>query len=283
MLSQVVLNGIVMGATIALMAIGLSLIFGILRIINFAHGEFYMLGGVVLFFMVVQAGVGNVWVSTIIAIAAVGLLGWISDKVIFRRFHGNLIGGCLAALALLLVFQNVTWIIFGPNPGTVPSFVTGQLKIFGASVTAERLLIVVASVAVILSLGWFVSYTKLGKSIRAVQQDSEAALTLGISVKNISALAFGIATGLAALGGALLAPLSYVSPAMGALPLTFAFIVVIIGGMGSIVGALIAGFVIGFQQSFTSSYLGPEFSLGVAFGLAMLMLIFRPRGIMGHA
>ena len=283
MLSQVILNGIVSGATFALMAIGLTLIFGILRIINFAHGEFYMIGAVILFYLVALLGAGTIWVSVIIAIVAVGLLGWVADRLIFRRFHGNLVGGALAALALLLILQNVAWRIFGPNPEIVPSFVTGQIEIFGAMVTAERLLIVGASVAVILGLGWFIGYTKMGRSIRAVQQDSEAALTQGVSIKYISGISFGIATALAALAGALLAPLSFVNPEMGATPLTYAFIVVIIGGMGSIVGALIAGFVIGFQLSFTSSYWGPEFTLAVSFGLAILMLIFRPRGLMGHA
>ncbi|MBI4186995.1 MAG: branched-chain amino acid ABC transporter permease [Chloroflexi bacterium] len=282
MLSQVILNGIVLGATIALMAIGLTLIFGILRLINFAHGEFYMLGAVVSFYLIGVAGVPNI-LSLVLAIIAIGLLGWISSRLVFRRFYGNLIGGCLAALALLLIFRNVTWMIFGPSSKTIPTYVSGQVQIFGAAVTAERLLIVGAAVAAILILGWFIKYTRLGKSVRAVQQDGEAALVQGISVKFVSGLSVGIATALAALGGALLAPLSVVSPGMGATPLVFAFIAVIIGGMGSTIGTLLAGFIIGFQQSFTSSFLGPQFSLGVSFGLAMLMLAFRPRGLMGHA
>ena len=116
-----------------------------------------------------------------------------------------------------------------------------------------------------------------------MQQDSEAALSLGISVKLVAGLAFGIAIALAALAGVLLAPLYYVNPGIGFAPLIFAFIVVVIGGMGSILGALIAAFIIGFQQSFTSTFWSAELSLALSFGLAMLVLIFRPRGLMGHA
>ncbi len=147
----------------------------------------------------------------------------------------------------------------------------------------ERLLIVSVSLAVILGVAWLISYTKLGKAMRAVQQDSEAALTQGISVNRICGIAFGIATALAALAGILMAPLYYINPAMGLSPLIFAFIVIIIGGMGSVMGAFIASFIIGFQQSFTSTFLAPELAMGVSFGLAILMLIFRPRGLMGHA
>lgn len=281
MIAQLALNGLVLGSTIALMAIGFTLIFGILRIVNFWHGEAYMLGAVFVFFLMIEAGVNYV-PALIIATAAVGLLGWGADKVIFHRFHGNLMGGVVAAIALSLGFQNIMWFIFGPRPRAVPSVVVGNVEIFGVSVSAERLLIVGISFAVILALAWFIRYAKLGKAMRAVQQDSEAALTLGISAKHICALTFGMATGLAALAGSLIAPLYSINPAMGTEALLLAFIVVLLGGLGSVLGAFIASFIIGFQQSFTSAYLGPEFALGISFGIALLVLILLPRGLMGH-
>lgn len=281
MLAQVILNGLVMGATIALMSTGLTLIFGILRIVNFWHGEAYMLGAVVVFYCVAQAKTGYI-LASVIAIAAVGMLGWTSDKIIFRRFHGNLMGGVIAAIALSIGFQNITWLVFGPRPKSVPSVVTGQLHIFGASLAKERLLVIIVSFVAISGLAWFIKYTKLGKAMRSVQQDSEAAITLGISARNICAVTFGIATALAALAGVVISPLYSINPAMGFAPLMFAFIVIIVGGMGSVTGAFLASYIIGLQQSFTSTFWGPHLAMAASFGLAMLILFLLPRGLMGH-
>ncbi len=281
MIAQIILNGLMMGAAIALMAIGLTLIFGILRTVNFWHGEAYMFGAVVVFYCVVKAGI-NYWLGVVVAVAVIGALGWISDRLIFRRFHGNLMGGAIAAIAISMGFQNITWLIFGTRPQKIPSIVTGQWRIFGAVITAERLLIIVVSLTVISALIWFIKHHKFGKAMRAVQEDSEAALTLGINVGRVCALTFGIATALAALAGAIIAPVFFIDPIMGSGPLMYAFIVIILGGMGSVMGAFIASFIIGFQQSITASFWGPQFSMGVSFGLALIVLILRPRGLMGH-
>jgi len=152
----------------------------------------------------------------------------------------------------------------------------------GVSISMERLLILAVSIVVMIILFWFIKYTKVGKAMRAVQQDSEAALTMGINVKFICGLTFGIATALAALAGALVGPLFSVSPSMGTQPLIFAMAVVIVGGLGSVMGAFIASILIGFQQSFTEAYWGPQFALAVSFGMALLILLFRPKGLMGH-
>lgn len=281
MVPQIVLNGLVMGMMIALMAMGLSLIYGIMRVVNFAHGEFYMFAAVIAFFMIMQAGVSFIWAS-LVALAAIGLFGWGLDKLIFHRFRGSVVEGSIAAIALSMGFQSIAWIICGPISKGIPSIITGRVEIFGAVMAAERLLIAGVAIAVIAALAWFIGYTNIGKAMRAVQQDAEAALTLGISVSHICALAFGIATALAALAGVLMAPVYSVNPVMGYMPLTFALIVVILGGMGSILGAFIAALIIGFQQSLTGTLLSTELAMGIGFGLAMLILIFRPKGLMGH-
>lgn len=282
MTAQLIINGLVLSLTIALMSAGMTLIFGILRVVNFAHGEFYMFGAVIAFFAMNRAGMGYVEAS-IMAIATVGLLGWVANRLVFRRFHGKLIEGCIAAIALSIGFQQVGWIIFGPHQQILTPPLTGSVEIFGAIVTMDRLLVIGVALVVILGLAWLIRYTKLGRSMRAVQQDSEAALTLGISVNRVAGLTFGIATALAALAGTLVGTVYTVYPTMGMLPLTFAFIVIIVGGMGSVMGAFIAAFIIGFQHSLTSTFWGPQFALGLSLGLAILMLIFRPRGLMGHA
>jgi len=282
MTAQLIINGLVLSLTIALVAAGMTLIFGILRVVNFAHGEFYMFGAVIAFFAMNRAGMGYIEAS-ILAVAAIGLGGWVINRLVFRRFHGKLIEGCIAAIALSIGFQQVGWIIFGPHQQILTSPLTGSVEIFGAIVTMDRLLIIGVALVVILGLAWLIRYTKLGRSMRAVQQDSEAALTLGISVYRVAGLTFGIATALAALAGTLVGTVYTVYPTMGMLPLTFAFIVIIVGGMGSVMGAFIAAFIIGFQHSLTSTFWGPQFALGLSLGLAILMLIFRPRGLMGHA
>jgi branched-chain amino acid transport system permease protein len=281
MTGQLILNSFELGAEIALLAIGFTLIFGILRIVNFWHGEAFMLGAVIVFYIVVSLGLSYIW-GLLIAVLAVGLLGWGSDKLIFRRFHGNLVGGAVAGIAISLGLQNIMWYVFGPRPRSIPQVISGTTHIFGATISNERLLIIGVSFGVIILLAWVIGYTKLGKAMRAVQEDSEAAATMGISVNQICALTFGIATALAALAGGLVAPLFSINPAMGVEPLLFAFIVVVLGGLGSITGAFIASFIIGFQQSFTTAYWSGQFALAVSFGLAMLLLIFRPRGLLGH-
>jgi len=140
----------------------------------------------------------------------------------------------------------------------------------------------IVSLVTILALTWFIKYHRVGKAMRAVSQDSEAARVQGISSMRISALAFGLATALAALAGVLVAPNTFINPAMGSVPLTFAFIVVIIGGMGSVAGSLIASMIIGLQQNLTALWLGEQWSICVAFALAIIVLVVSPRGLMGH-
>ena len=281
MAAQVIMNSIVLGLTLALMGIGLTLIYGILLVVNFAHGEFYMLGAVFLYYVVNMSHLGY-WGSAIIAIVAVGVLGWVLEVLVFRRFHGDLIGGAIAAIALTVGIESITWEVWGPRTRAVAVPVQGTTHFFGAVITNDRLLMAIVSLVTILALTWFIKYHKVGKAMRAVSQDSEAARVQGISSMRISALAFGLATALAALAGVLVAPNTFINPAMGSVPLTFAFIVVIIGGMGSVAGSLIASMIIGLQQNLTALWLGEQWSICVAFALAIIVLVVSPRGLMGH-
>jgi len=278
---QIILNGFVLGATISLMAIGFTLIFGILRVVNFWHGEAYMFGAVIVFFMYQQAKVNYV-LAVIVAVAAVAALGLLSDQTIMRRFRGDLMGGAIATIALYLLFQNAMWYILGGRPRGVRKVLPGNITLLNTHISWERLMVVIVSFVAIAALGLFINRTRVGKMMRAVQQDSEAAQIQGIRANRIYGLTFAIGTGLAALAGALIAPIYSITPVMGAGPLMLTFIVVIVGGLGSISGAFIAAFIIGFQQSFTAAYLGPDLSLAVSFGLALLILLIRPTGLRGQ-
>ena len=281
MVMQVVLNGVVLGAMIALVALGFTLLFGVLRIVNFAHGTFYMLGAVIAFYIMQQSGVSFACAS-VIAVGGVGLLGWAADRLIMYRFHGNLMEAMIVSIALMLGVQELLYILWGPVQRGVPSVVTGMVKAFGVVISAERILTVVIAIASIVGLTLFIKKSRLGKAMRATQQDSEAASTLGVNTNYICGMTFAIAAGLAALAGVLQAPVTSIHPGIGTLPLYLAFIVVILGGLGSIPGTLIASFIIGLQQSFTATYWSSEFTVAVSFAVAMVILLFRPKGIMGH-
>jgi branched-chain amino acid transport system permease protein len=278
---QVALNGIVLGSTIALVALGFTLLFGVLRIVNFAHGTFYMLGAVIAFYVMQQADISFTLASAI-AVGSVGLLGWVTDRFIMHRFHGNLMGGMIASIALMLGVQELLYILWGPVQRGVPSVVTGMIEAAGVVISAERILTIVISIAAILGLTFFIRRSRLGKAMRATQQDSEAASTLGINTYHICGITFAIATGLAALAGVLQAPVTTIHPGIGTLPLYLAFIVVILGGLGSIPGTLTASFIIGLQQSFTATYWRSEFTVAASFALAMIILLVRPKGLMGN-
>jgi len=281
MIEQLIMNGFVLGATIALMSTGMNLVFGILRVVNFYHGEAFMFGAAIVYFLSVTAGL-NYWLSLLIAVVLVGLLGWGLDKAIFKRLRKNLVGGAMAALGLSLVFLNMMWYILGPLAKSIPSVVTGTISVGGAVVSLERVMIAGISFGVVGVLFWIVRNTKLGKSMRAVQQDSEAALVQGINVEYVCGITFAIATGLAALAGGLVGPLYAVHPPMGMSMLLLSFVVIILGGMGTTIGALIASFIIGFQQSFTSAYVGAEWAMAISCVIAIVVLAIRPRGLVGH-
>lgn len=263
------------------MAVGFTLAFGVLRVVNFWHGEAYMLGAVMVFYLKQQAGL-NYWLAVLIAVLAVGALGWLSDKTIMRRFRTNLMGGAIATIGLFMIFQNATWFVVGGRPLAVSSVLQGNIKFLGVQISVERVVVIGCSFMVIAALGWALNRTKFGVMVRALQQDKEAAQIQGIKANRIYSIVFGVATGLAALAGALIAPIYSITPAMGSIPLYLTFIVVIVGGLGSVSGAFIASFIIGMQQSLTSAYWGNELALTVSFGLAMLVLIMMPKGLMGQ-
>ena len=281
MAAQVIANSIVLGLTLALMAIGLTLIYGILMVVNFAHGEFYMLGGVALYY--------------VMSATEHGLLALRDPRHRRRRRPG--LGPGSARLPPLprrphrrvhrrhrpeLGIQSIAWEVFGPRTRTVRRPGARHRPDPRGVVSSERLLIAIVSLVTILALAWFIKYAKLGKAMRAVSAGQRGRPCQGIPAERISAMAFGIATALAALAGVLVAPQTFVNPAMGSIPLMFAFIVVIIGGMGSVMGSFLASMIIGFQQNLTTLWWGSQYSIGVAFLLAIVVLIMRPKGLMGH-
>ncbi|HTY25648.1 MAG TPA: branched-chain amino acid ABC transporter permease, partial [Desulfomonilaceae bacterium] len=217
LLAQGALNGLMLGLNYALIALGLSLIFGIMGIVNFSHGEMYMLGGYVAYYLFGQFGL-NFFATLVAALVLVGGLGVLLEKFIFRPLttRPNIeLTSLIAAVGLAWVLQMLAVIAFGELDKKVPSAFKGIISMSGVVITVERLAAILIGVLLIVSLNLFLLRTRIGRAIRAVAQDKEAAALQGVGVSRISALTFGIGCGLAATAGALVAPIFVVNPSLG--------------------------------------------------------------------
>jgi len=282
-LFQCLINGIMSGSLLILVALGLTMIFGIMHIVNFAHGELYMLGAYVLWILLGQMGV-NFFVSLVISMIVIAAIGMAIERFLFKPFRGDLAPSFIISLALVMILQTGVLLGFNIEDKSVPAPAAfqGMVRFAGMALSRERLIVIVIAVALIACLYLFIQYSKPGQAMRAVAQDPDAAALQGISIDRISSLAMGVGCALAAAAGCLTAPIFYINPYMGAVPIMKAFAVIILGGLGSIPGAFIGGYVIGFIDSFGSTYLSAPIAAMMAFGVLILVLIFRPKGLFGH-
>lgn len=285
LLAQGGLNGVMLGVNYALIALGLTLIFGILGIVNFTHGEMYMLGGYVAYYFFGHFGL-NFFATLALSAVLIGALGVILEKFIFRPLTKRPkleLTSLIAAVGLAWVFQMLAIIAFGDLDKNVPSAFKGILRMSGVVITVERLATIIIGLCLVVLLNVFLLKSKTGMTIRAVAQDKEAAALQGVSVDRITALTFGIGCGLAAISGALIAPIFGISPNMGGEVILKAFLVVILGGMGSVPGAMLGGLVLGFVESFGCLFFSVPTVMVLTFSIIILILILKPKGLLGHA
>ncbi len=281
LLSQVLLNALTAASMYALMALGFNMIFGILRVINFAHGEFYMLGAFFIYYLFGLLGV-NYFLSIILAGIVLGLAGFGTEKLLFHRLRHDEIRSMILALGLSIALQNLGVIVWGPEDLSVAAPTSGIFQLGQVIVPKERLLVVVCAVITICAFYLFLGNTKLGLALQAIAQDEEAAKLQGVNTKRIYAVGFGMGTALAAIAGGLMGPIYSLSPFMGLLPLMKAFIVVILGGLGSIPGAILGSLVLAVGESFATTFLGSSASDMVGFLLVIAILLSRPAGLLGE-
>lgn len=274
-------NGLQLASVYILIALGFTLVFGILQIVNIAHCSIYMLGGYViwLFFAVLK---WNYVLSLVITMVIIGFLGVVIERLVFRRLHGLVIPTVIASIGLMVFIEQWALVIFGYTHKTVPTPFPGVLRFWGTVFPMHRIAILIIGVALTVALIIWIKKTKVGLAMRTVAQDSETASLYGMNFSRFGALAFGIGCGLAGVAGALIAPVFYITPFMGHGPLLKVFIIIIIGGLGSVPGAVIAGVFLGLLDSFVTTLIDPEAASMVAFGLIILMLIFKPTGLLGH-
>lgn len=272
------LNGLVWGLILALMALGLSLIYGLLQIVNVAHGALYMLGAVLSWYVIRLTG--SFWVAMIVAPIVVGLFGVIIENIIVRRLSGNEVLSIIATIGLMFVIEFSTLAVFGgelqkidvPIKGTVP--IVGMLhysiyRIFAAGM----------AIAVLVALWIILNKSKLGRWVRAVKQNKDMAAALGIPAQLVYAVTFGAGAGLAALAGVLSAPIVIVEYTMGMSILVTAFIVVIIGGLGSLVGTAFAAILVGILTGMLASFFNPTIATVIMLLLMMAVVLIRPSGL----
>jgi len=294
-----VLEGAVTAAVLALMAVGLSLVFGVMRVVNVAHGEFYMLGAVLAWWLASLAGghaASGFVLALVFAPLMVGAIAIGADVIILRRLDYDPERTIVATIGLLYILQQATLMTYGPEARPVqPPFNTrmalpwlefsdGGLRLFwpwGLSTTSYKLFVIGAAVMVLLGIRTLMARSRIGLVMRATQLDRDMALAFGIPVERVYALVFGIGAALAALAGVLIVPIRQAHYLMGGDALLLSFIVVIIGGLGSLRGTVAAALLIGMSEGIISVFFSPTLAKIIATLLVAFVLVFRPGGLFG--
>jgi branched-chain amino acid transport system permease protein len=283
---QSLLNGVTLAAIYILVALGLTLLFSIMHILNFAHGELFMLGAYGIFFFMeinpTESILLNYLLGMIFVIVLVGLVGIGLEKIFFRPIRGKVIQGLILSMGLSMFIQGVTNWAFGITDRSISSVFRGMISFGGVSISAERLIMIAVSAFLVITLHFFVSRTKAGLAMRAIEQNPEGAALQGIRPDFTNSLAFFIAASLAAAAGILIAPIFIINPYMGSGPLLKAFMIIILGGIGSVYGCIAGGLVIGFMDSFVTVLAGSEGANAIGFSIVILVVLLRPKGILGH-
>jgi len=281
-LVQALLNGFGLAMAYVLVALGLTLIFSILEIINFAHGEFYMLGAFTAYLTFTLVKVPYI-LAVIAAIVVVGLAGAVAERLVFRHLRGKTLNAFIVSLGLLWVMQAGAQIAFGIQDKAVPSAFSGVLRLGGVFISFERLAVTLCAVVLIVALYAFLEWTKTGRAMRATAQDADGAALQGVNIELVSMLGFALGCALAGASGALLAPIFSVGPWMGALPVVKAFIIIIVGGMGSLPGAVLGGLMLGVVEGVGTLFFSSAAVNMLGFLMVIAVLLLRPRGLLGGA
>lgn len=285
---QLVMTGLQIGSVYMLFSLGLTLIFGVMKIVNFAHGQFFTLSAMLVAVLVpwlTTRGISLPMAFGLGALAGIAVsmvLGLLLYQFGFRYFQRDLVGSFILSIGFALLLEGVFLHYFGGAVRAVPPIIDGDVSFFGVNLTAQRLALFLAALAFTLALYGVLSATRFGKAMRAVSIDHEAAMLQGIPYKKIAFNGFAIATFLAAVAGAIMAPISVITPTVGADYLVKGFIAVVIGGLGSVPGAIVGSLFVGFLESFGGYFIDPSSANMAIFVLAMLILLLRPKGVMGN-
>lgn len=275
--------GVAIGCVYILLATGLNIIFGVMKLVNFAHGQLLMIGAFLTWTISVSLGL-NAYVAIIISMFIVALLGVVVERFTFRRVLGtDKLNEIFVSLGLIYIFENIAMLIWGANSKQVASpFYGMSVSLPGLSITYDRVIAVFVVVAVLVIFGLLLWKTKIGLAMRATSQRNTTAMLMGINVQKIYMFTFAIGAALAAIAGGLYGIIFPFDYQVGAMPTTIAFAIIIMGGLGSIKGAIIGGLLYGVTEQLATLFLGGTWGSAVAFALLIVVLIIRPNGIFGE-
>lgn len=276
-----VLNGITWGLIIALIALGLNLIFGLLEIVNMAHGTLYMLGAVIGWFVI--SATGSFFLALVLAPVAVGVIGMVIERGVLRPIEDDMSITLIATFGLLLIFQQLALMTFGPGTRSIQAPITGTVSFSGISYSTYRLSVAVIALALMGALYLFLFRMRYGTWMRGVQQDRDTASALGVPTSKVYVFTFGLGSLLAALAGVLLAPIVSVNHLMGLDILAVAFIVVIVGGLGSLRGVLVASLIYALVENVSTIFMTPVEARILTLTLMIAFVLVRPNGIFREA
>ncbi|HEV8677182.1 MAG TPA: branched-chain amino acid ABC transporter permease [Methylomirabilota bacterium] len=283
LLWQACVSGVLMGGVYALVALGLTLIFGVLRIINFAHGTLMMLGMYATFFLYSLAGI-DPYLSVLLVGPAFFVVGMALERAVIEpNIAAPESNQLLLTLGLALFLENAALALFSPDYRSLQlPYASRALRLGDAVVNLPRLIAFAGAVALAVGLWLFLKHTDTGKAIRAAAEEREGALLMGIDIRRLYAIAFGLGSGVVAIAGSLVTPFLYVAPDVGDVFNILAFVIVVLGGMGSFVGALVGGVLVGLAESVGAALLPGSLKQLPIFVLFVLVLFFRPTGLVGR-
>lgn len=279
---QQMINGLQIGSIYAVIALGYTMVYGIIKLINFAHGEVMMMGAYFAF-LAATAGL-PIWAVFLVSMVGSALLGMTIERIAYKPLReAPRISALITAIGMSLFLQNLALVIFKADPKVMPRIIpSSPVKIGSLQISNITIITLVISVVFMIALTLFIGKTKPGKAMRAVSEDMEAATLMGINANSTITLTFAIGSALASLGGILYA-LAYtqVAPTMGMLPGLKAFVAAVLGGIGIIPGAMIGGFILGFVETLAKAYISGRWADAIVFGILILVLSVKPTGILG--
>jgi branched-chain amino acid transport system permease protein len=278
-----IINGLIIGSTYALIGSGLALVYGTMRVLNLAHGEFYMLGGYFVFFLAVTYGVPS-YLAIPIAIVATFILGALIQRLTIHYLMGRegwMFSTIAVTLGLSIFLQNAALLLFGEQFESVPYYLNGAIEIGGIHLPMQRLMILVVALVTIGVMSFILKKTRLGWAIRATSQDRDAAAVVGIPARRVYMITFGIAGALGAIAAAMLAPIYAINPWSGLPILLKGFVVVILGGLGSFPGAIAGGLLLGVVEAIGVQLTSSEWRDVIGFVMMIAVIWWRPWGLFG--
>jgi branched-chain amino acid transport system permease protein len=279
-LLQVVVYGAVISAIYAMLAVGFTLIFGVARILNLAHGAFYALGAYGVYVLTALCHL-PLLLAAVVSVLLVAAFGVAMERVLVRPLRRSTLAVLMITLTVSLMVEQVLLLVFGSEARNVPSMIDRTVLVAGVDISGQRLLALTGGIVVLAGLWLFMQKTRLGAAILAVSQDPEAAQYMGIPSNRIFSIVMGLSAGIAATAGVLVAPFQTVIPGMGLLPLIKAFAIVIVGGLGSIPGSILGALLLGYSETIIAFKVSIEWSQIVSVAAVLITLILRPAGFFG--